>query len=91
MLPSLILWLVDHLDAGATGRRIAMQSLAMLYAEQAIRLANERSIEHRRAALARRAAEHRGIAGAISDLAARLTTTAENSVTPALTDYPYRV
>ena len=67
-----------------------MQSLALIYADQAIRLANERSIEHRRAALARRAASRHGIAAAISDLARRLTIVEESPVTPTLSDYPYR-
>jgi hypothetical protein len=69
-----------------------MQSLALIYAEEAIHLANERSIEHRRAALARRSAGSRssGLRAAISDLGRRLSVSAEGPVTPTLSGYPYR-
>ena len=69
-----------------------MQSLALIYAEQAIRLAEERSIEHRRAALARRSAASGsgGLRAAISDLARRLAIGVEAPVTPTLSGYPYR-
>jgi hypothetical protein len=73
-----------------------MHNFALIYAEEAIRLANEDVRAHRRAARERasnrrsRWAGLRAIAHAISDLPSRLTISVEQTVTPSLSDYPYR-
>jgi hypothetical protein len=73
-----------------------MHNLALIYAEEAIRLANEDVMAHRRALRERPSSSGprwpilRSIAGAISDLPRVMTLTVEQAVTPTLTDYPYR-
>ena len=75
-----------------------MHDIAMIQAEYALRLANEHAEEYRRQAeLARQWGRSRrsalqAIVAAISGLTTGLTTgSLGQPVTPALSDYPYRV
>ena len=73
-----------------------MHALALVLAQNALQLTDEREIAHRRAALARRAAEDsrqnglREIVTTISTLFGRPVHVPEQSITPALSGYPYQ-
>jgi hypothetical protein len=74
-----------------------MHSLAMIQAEYALRLANERAEEYRRQAELERQWNRprrsglQAIAAAISGLTRRVAAgPADQAVTPTLSDYPYR-
>jgi hypothetical protein len=73
-----------------------MHNLALILAEEAIRRANEDVRVHRQMARERasngrsRGTGLRAIASAISGLPQRLTVSVEPSVTPRLSEYPYR-
>jgi hypothetical protein len=73
-----------------------MHNLALVFAEEALRLANEDVRAHRRAARERTSSKRarwtglRTIARAISGLPGTLTLTVEQAITPTLSDYPYR-
>jgi hypothetical protein len=73
-----------------------MHNLALIFAEEALRLANEDVMVHRRAARERASSKRarwtglRTITRAISGLPTTLTFTVEQAITPTLSDYPYR-
>jgi hypothetical protein len=87
---------VDRRIGETAGRRSVMHTLALILAQEGDHLFDPDAGTHRHAG--RKPASNRrsrwtgirAIAGAISGLSRRVTVAADHSVTPNLSDYPYR-